>query len=352
MKTLALILTYCLFSFFAYTQTLYPNGVPSCIARWTFDEDETLWLDSLDDFSNNNNLGVTTNIASVSGFRNKPNKAGGFDGTSSMVEVPHKPMLNPTNITLVAVVKFNSFYSGSCQGNNIIYKGYDYNNNLSWSMYVAENDGDCIAINPSIQKLNFCFPSIPLYTPPFSNFIDTGKWYFLAITYDGNFVNHYQLELDSTIKYSSISPMYVNTINYPLGNSNDNIFIGVTQNPPFKYWFNGSMDELVIFNRALSNSEVKSIYDYIWGYPTRIDMLNETKILEPTIKINHGVLSLASGEEYVKEIEVLDLNGKKLTSSINNKLLINVSDYPQGIYLVKIILTNNTIITKKIIYSN
>src|SRR4029077_11871552 len=43
------------------------------------------------------------------------------------------------------------------------------------------------------------------------------------------------------------------------------IVIGRTFNPTDPYWFTGSMDELALFNKVLSDSEVLSVYNYLWG---------------------------------------------------------------------------------------
>ena len=69
-------------------------------------------LSQLTDQSGNGNSGFTNNISSVKGFRDKSGKAGGFDGNSSFAQIPHNNLLNPSEITIFSLIKFNKFYNG------------------------------------------------------------------------------------------------------------------------------------------------------------------------------------------------------------------------------------------------
>jgi hypothetical protein len=349
MRVIYLFIIGVIITSIANAQTIYPSGVPGCIARWTFDSEESGLLNSLPDMSGNGNNGVTTNILSTPGFRNKPLKAGSFDGSTSWAEVAHKSMLNPTEITIVSLVKFNGFYGGTCQGNNIVYKGFDYNSNLSWAMYVAEVDANCTAVNPSIEKLAFNSPSMSTYIPPASNFIDTSKWYFLAVRFNGSKYDFYQIEMDSTIYINNIQPQYTNSVTSPLGSTNHKVYIGVTQNPSFKYWFNGEMDEVVIFNKSLTDFEMQSVYDYLWGFPTYISE-NQTNLNSELEIINlNNNLTIVNHQNLIKQVEIYDLNGKIHFKSNENYENINVANLGNQLIFVRILLSNKQIITRKVL---
>ena len=224
MKRIIVLLVLTLNWGYLLSQTLYPSGVGGCISRWTFDLDESFYTQILDQ-SGNNNHGSNNTIGSVKGFNSITKQAGDFNGVSSFSEVMHTSILNPTNITTIALVKFDSFYNGNCQGNNIIYKGFNYNADLNWAMFIGETDNDCSMMNPSNEKLAFFSPNT-IYTPPPNNFIQTNKWYFLATSFDGVTIKHYQIEMDSLNKATNILPNYIINSSLPLGNGTYNIFIG------------------------------------------------------------------------------------------------------------------------------
>src|SRR4051812_30335856 len=109
-----------------YAQTTYPGGVTGCIARWDFANAGSP-ISSLPDVSGNGNNSSGVNaLSTAQGFRNAPNKAMSFNGTSSSATIPHASILQPSAITMVAVVKMSGFYSGLCQTSQILLKGYPY----------------------------------------------------------------------------------------------------------------------------------------------------------------------------------------------------------------------------------
>ncbi len=348
MKNIYLIQLIILFSYSAMAQTTYPSGVTGCIARWTFDSADQPFLSSLPDMSGNNNNGTPYSIATAPGFRNKPFKAGAFDGSTSWAEVADKAMLNPSNITIVALVKFNEFNIDNCQGNNIIYKGFDYFTNVSWSMCVTENDGNCSAINHATEKLYFTAPNITPYSPPSNNYIDSNKWYFLAVTYNGSIINFYQVEMDSVVKATNINPLNSLPSTNPLGNTTNNVFIGATQNPPFKYWYNGYIDEIALFNKALSNSEIQSVYDYLWGWSTGISESDMTKN-DISLNVINNKLNVTVNFGSILKVEIRDLSGNVVLTSNGGFDNIDLSHIDSQLLVVSVNLENNQKLTRMIL---
>lgn len=143
---------------------------------------------------------------------------------------------------------------------------------MNWALFVSDHnfDNDCYSANPTKNKPNFVTPNFTNNGVPPSDFIEKDKWYFIASSYDGISTKYYQIEMDLANHVSNISPNYTEVNTGGLGNSNYDIYIGATQNPPFPYWFNGAMDELILFNRALTNTEAQSVYDYLFGYTNSI----------------------------------------------------------------------------------
>ncbi len=258
-------------------------------------------------------------------------------------------MLNPTNISIVSLIKFNHFYTGDCQGNNIVYKGFDYFSDVSWSMSVVESDANCSAISPATEKLYFTGTGITPYTLPLSNFIDSNKWYFLATTFNGSMINFYQIEMDTTIKATNITPLYSMANPNLLGATTHNVSIGVTKNPPFKYWFNGAMDELILFNKALTNAEIQSVYDYLWGWATRSMELEKA---EDRISLSWNEQFFCvqyNGLDKIKQVEFFDVSGRRVSVFHGQFDRIDLGSGRSQILIAKVTLSNNSIISKKIL---
>lgn len=256
------LFTLLLLTFFkGNSQTTYPSGVTGCLARWSFDNNGT--ITNVPDVSGNNHNGTAINLVSSPDFRNVANKAMYFNGTSSYSLVPHHPILNPQDITIVALVKPHSFYSDVCQGNNIVYKGFNYYIPGNWAMALIEQDANCNLNNPSTVALDF---GGAVVTPPFPYpTIDPNKWYFFAVSFEGSVIKRYQVEMDPNNYVSGITTVSSTNSSQVLGSNTLDVRIGATQQPTFPYWFNGDMDEVVIFNKALTDAEVQSVYDYLWG---------------------------------------------------------------------------------------
>ncbi|MBS1773130.1 MAG: gliding motility-associated C-terminal domain-containing protein [Bacteroidetes bacterium] len=265
-----------------FGQTVYPSGTTGCIARWDFANPGT--FTSLPDVSGNGNNGTTTNVSTSSGFRNLSDKAGAFNGTSSLASVPTSSLLSPSAITIVALVKPTGFYAGNCQDNNIIYKSHNYYATSCWAMRIADNDGNCSALSTSTETLDFSGPGLNTgtFTGPI---ISTNKWYFLATTYDGVNAKRYTVSMDTNNYIGSFTSASTTYIGSPLTSNTYNVTIGATINPPFPFWYNGAMDEIVLFNRVLTDAELQSVYHYLWG--DLFVSTNDTVTCSGTINVNY-----------------------------------------------------------------
>lgn len=327
-------------------QTTYPSGVTGCIARWTFDTQDGGGLTSILDASGNNNHGNNNFITQDKGWKGIVNTAGKFNGSSSYSQVPYNAMLKPTNLTIFALVKFDGFYSGNCQGNNIVYNSFDYNSNLNWAMYTTDGsyDNNCGAFNPNYNKMQFITPNLVNTTIPNNNYIDTNKWYLLASTFNGNVINHYQLEMNASNHLTNIMPSYsTNTLN-AIGTGNFDVFLGATQNPPFPYWFNGKMDEVILFNKALTQSEIQSVYDYLFGYPASVANTSEQE--QNLVYTNGKTLYI---DPSITKIHLLDMQGKIIFQSSNLKTHnIDLSNLPNQLLVIKAFTSDERFMSKKI----
>jgi concanavalin A-like lectin/glucanase superfamily protein len=219
------------------------------VALYTFNGDAK-------DHSGNGNDASFNNATLTAGKNGTPNTAYLFNGTNSYMSVPNSSSLNPsTAITIVAIVQPLGFYQGECHSNRVISKGADdndkgrynigYDDQPYWqyqgcdrevkenkeSFYSSYGDGHGSAAGLTDLAIH----------------VQQGKWYTLAFTYDGKRSNFYvngKLQA-SSVKSSSFT-----------ANSNP-VYIGKNQDPNFPYYFNGIIDEIRIYNTALSQNKVQ-----------------------------------------------------------------------------------------------
>src|SRR5450631_3264710 len=198
---------------------------------------------NLNDSSGNSN-NIVFNNAVVTGDRfGRPGNAYRFTGGAYM-RVPNSPSLSPIQITLMAIVRFHNYYTGLAWWNEILMKGpsdpssgvyglrahpisYDYTTALDTTTETFGGfygDGSSAGIGDN------------------SFFIHGGVWNIVVYTYDG-FVS--KLYVNGVLRNTRTAPFGFNA------NLNDS-YIGKTENPSFPYNFDGDIDEIRIYNRAVS----------------------------------------------------------------------------------------------------
>ena len=189
---------------------------------------ETYFYDS----SNYNNHGICAGSSCPSVTGGKRGLAYEFDGVDDYIEISHDENFAPTSITVSGWVKLKSSTlwmlvnkaHGTTPGSYYIY-GTNIND-AKWSI----TDSTATRHTSSLGSLS----------------LDT--WYFLVGTYDDN---------TGIMRSYKNGDLIDSKTGVGLGLNTDNLLIGkyVSQ-----YNFNGSIDDVMIFNRALSEDEIKSIY--------------------------------------------------------------------------------------------
>jgi hypothetical protein len=214
----------------------------SLVAYWSFDDGH------VEDNSGNGHDGTIHGAVAVPGVSAN---ALHFDGIDDYISVPHSSALQPSSeITVAAWVKPQGFYTGYCQSNDIVCKGYT---GLVGSYVLRYLDyDDCNVSSPEQQRFAFHIRfNEETFVGPLSNtVVQLGQWYHAAGTYDGNvmkiFVNG-NLEGSEPISL----PLGANTFDLTIGRMNHDV------NP---YWVNGTIDEIYIYNRALDDNEIRELY--------------------------------------------------------------------------------------------
>ncbi|MFQ6080467.1 MAG: DUF2341 domain-containing protein [Candidatus Bathyarchaeia archaeon] len=167
-----------------------------------------------------------------------------FDGVDDYVDVPNSANLNPVNqITVEAWIKPKNV-SGF---RDIVSK---------WEVEASANRAYVLQILNGMARFAISddgtWKRYVAETPPI---LQPNQWYHLAGTYDGAKIRMYvngKLEAERSISTT------INSQEYPLK-------IGSLGTTSKGNWFNGTIDNVMIFNRALNASEIG--YSYKYGSP-------------------------------------------------------------------------------------
>jgi len=208
---------------------------PNLVAWYKFTNGNTA------DYSGNNNHLKQHNVALTTDYMGRPNNAYYFDGSSSFMQTGNSASLNPPKITLMALFKPTGYYLGNGAASRILMKGVDdqsngdyflgfYNNGVMYGTY-GDNQFQSNGVGSA------------------ENALQLNNWYKLVYTYDGSVGKLYIN--DVLVNESAKTAIFTPNIS-PLR-------IGKTGRTDFPYWFNGTIDEIRIYNIALSASQVAKI---------------------------------------------------------------------------------------------
>jgi hypothetical protein len=190
--------------------------------------------------------GMVHNISSVVDRFGKANAAYHFDGYSSYISVPDNQALrlSNTDFTLNAWVKLDAYNSSFVS--SIIAKRFSgVNNGWLWAIngpqntplgaaYFGPGGGNSDAIGNIV--------------------LSTGQWYMVTCIY--NYASH-QL----SIYINGVLDRTVSNILPPNGSTNAPLFIGKdNSNGIDQYFFQGSLDEIRIYGRAITATELNKLY--------------------------------------------------------------------------------------------
>jgi len=183
----------------------------------------------------------------------RANNAYLFDGSSSYMQVPNSPSLNPKGlITIMAIVKLNGFYGGACHGNQVLQKGTVDQTQGVYSLRVSDIVNDCAVKADTSKETALGFYGDYGFASGATNSADythTGKWMTLVYTYDG---------VQSRFYVNGVLKGLSNTTAVFNANNND-LFIGRAESGIYPYWWNGVIDEIRIYNRALCEKAVQQL---------------------------------------------------------------------------------------------
>ena len=245
------------------TLTLTPLNAPSGLSLyWSFDYSD-ISGSQVTDLSGNNGTGSISGTPLV--VTGELNQALSFDGATNSVSTAAYSAINFTNsITLSAwinttnasryeaiISKYNAGGSGS---------GYIFRTDQNGYLEVTIGAADLAA-----------YPSTAIDTSK----INDGKWHHVvAVVTIGQNVSFY---VDGSLSSSTPISSVAN------GDGNAALFVGASSYTPFGADFTGKIDEIRIYNQALTASQVSVIYQSSGGPPPPIAV----SIAPSLITLNH-----------------------------------------------------------------
>jgi len=211
------------------------------VGYWSFDDSSN---PGHDDSGNNNDgtlFGSTWVDTGISG--------GGvsYDGIDDYVEIPHDPSLD-TNNAFSVLAWFKSTGTNTFNVNTIMTRrgpGYQY----SFSIYDHYDDGNYYLYGMTEQEgvgVN------TLYSEP--DYVDLDNWYFGVYTYDGS---NYRLYLGDETTVWEVD----NELNSPIEPPSMDVSLFLGSNKNSGGFFKGLIDEVRVYNRALSFEDIEDIHD-------------------------------------------------------------------------------------------
>ena len=187
-----------------------------------------------------------TMAGGMSYARGAAGQAFSFDGTSGCVSVPDSPSLDSltTNITIELWMKAAQLTA------NADWKGIVTKGNSSWRLQ-ATSGAKTVAFSTSGVS--------PKGDLSGTRNVNDGQWHHVAAVYDG--ISMY-IYVDGTLDVSQPANGAIAQNNYPMCiGANSQAYVPGCRCNELGYFFNGLVDEVSIYHRALSASEIQAIYN-------------------------------------------------------------------------------------------
>ncbi|MEY5049756.1 MAG: hypothetical protein RLZZ175_3115 [Bacteroidota bacterium] len=342
MKKLITITSLILVSYLTYAQI----PVKGLVAWYPFSG-------NANDYSDNSNNGTVNGATLTIDRFGNPNSAYSFDGKNNYIIVSDNSSLRVKNLTISLWLKPNK--------TNCVILSKTQLNTSNGEQYLIGMDSTGIS-NFEIKRNSNCVAGSGWQRCILNkNSIKYNNWQHIVVNYDGTNMNYY------------INNQLINSFK-PIGGNIDSCINGSLNFG--RYWssnigdnfYNGSLDDIRIYNRALNQTEILALYNENQCLST-ISVTDTLKIGKitglNTIPDNFGLVKVypnpakdvlnisVSNPNASYSIQITNQLGQVLyTNSLsNNSLQVNVNSLgASGLYFIKILdLSNNVLDTRKLV---
>ena len=314
-----------------------PSYIPtdSLVGYWGFNG-------NTDDESGNGNNGLANGVSLTKDRHGNLNSAYSFDGIDDYIEILDNGRLNTEYVTVSIW-----FLTNTNKSSSLIYKTDD--NALNEQYTCILNYPNTNTTQWSVKNGNNCNSPGSGWKYTFMPYTSDSIWHNFTLTYDGTKSKIY---IDSELIIDTVYSM--GTID--LCGSKINIGKGYNSTYPFL----GSIDEIGIWSRALSESEIKAIYNenvctdtiQVMVYDTTFVTVNDTithndtnfVIISDTV-IYYDSVSVAVTDTLIINAEISGLNShnnintlKVYPNPTNDVVIIDNGDFSlMSAYKLKIV---------------
>jgi hypothetical protein len=306
-----------------------PKGL---VAYWPLDS-------NANDLSGNayhgSNVGAPVAVADVNG---NPSKAYGFNGTSQYIKFGDIldslfTRYPATRFSISLWAKTNQL--SATQGDNVIIakSGAGSSGPYQWYM-LHENNGSVVALVSYSTQASTNFYEVKSQTN-----IGENQWFHAVLTYDGTLTNNADrlkiyIDKQAGVYSRSIGPGGTTT-----SNTTQEVTIGGTyySGSPVN-GYNGSMDEVRIYDYVLSSGEIDTLNQYKQFTGLKSEALQDHIILYPNPN-NSGILHISNLPLNLKyNATIYSVIGQKMIEEIlsDSTVEMNIQRLNPGVYLISI----------------
>ena len=226
------------------------------------------------------------------------------------------PNLPQGNSARTVSIRLNFDINSLSQSNNVFVWGTPVANQAyGWSQ------------SSTVQANNYFWGSGDfLFTNPMS----TGTWYIMTFVFDGTFAKVYR------------DGVLVANVSKTLNTTGTNFWLGSVLGGGLNF-FNGFIDDLQIYNTALTDSQITALNSSILSSEDfSTSKLNFSIYPNPATELVNIVV-----ETELKSVAIISIHGQKVLETTNN--VVNIAGLPAGIYFVKAQDVNGAVATQKLV---
>ncbi len=237
--------TVVLFLFISQYCTAQINLSQGLVAYYPFNS-------NANDESGNNNNPIFNNATLTTDRLGNTKSAYHFNGINSYIKIANSPSLNSKNkISLSVWVKPTGFYYDVCHASQILSKGGGNYMDGSYALRYDDalyTQGNGCSGEMLKDSTHHNFRGTGTGTATYLPFIKKDEWYNLVYINDGDSAKLYvNCQLKYAIKFAEIFT------------NKDDLFIGKSDDEMFPFWLNADVDDIRIYNRALTIDEVNAL---------------------------------------------------------------------------------------------
>lgn len=282
-----------------------------------------------DSTSNNNDGTIVGTVTPVANRLNTPNSSYFFDGNNSYIDVPAATSIQPTSAVSVSAW-LNT--TDKTYWNFAVCKRLNHSVSPGESYLLASTSGNSSTWQWAVSS------SSTEYTLVSNELVEENVWKHLVGTFDGDtmrlFLNGQKIGTKviphTTLGYSNLS--------LRLG-------LGIVINSPPKAAWKGSMDEIRIYDRALTTDEVTYLYNPGLLSTENIAPIHFNIDIYPNPASDVLFIDVDAAKDLLNDaqLKITDISGKELINGFYDVKGIDISSLSTGVYFLNIPAFNTTL---------